>query len=911
MTTRLYLGNAAGAVTPTTIRGAWDAKTLTGVSDLSPVPVGTAATAAAAETTTTTNWDVLLRRWVSDPFIVDGTLSGTMNWSFGALESSSTMSARTHLHVFILRGTDTLVGTLVTDYASSTTWPTTAAARSESGRAITSTDFLTGDRIVVELGYRAVNTSSTSFTGTINYGNTGTTDLAGTNANVTTRPGWVEFSGLDGLMYPEISSIKDSFSTGSLDMTLWGGSYGTPSLPTVVNGRARIPCVSDGAGGAVYCAIATTATNYHFADDGIYCQLPTVPSAGGGVGETYVQFAIESPTAGTGLRCIYYAASGLLSFESTVSYSDASPTQITYDPVNHLYVKMSHAAGVVTFATSPDNVTYTTQRTIATAPSWCNYSALYLIVEASRTDGTNDYAEADQVGTLDQTVTGTGIPSGEALGVASASIAVSDQTVTGTGISSAETFGVGDAVPGQVTVAGTGIATGETFGFASAAAASSGTGIPSSEALGVGTLTTLTALVGTGVPTGERLGTGALSQTLQSTGIGSSERFGQGTTSLSLTGTGVQTVESFGVASFTHVLAGTGITSQEQLGSGTSVIGASGTGVATSERFGVGATTTGSVTLAGTGIPRKENFGQGGDAQVGASLVEGTGISSQTRLGSGAVSVGPVTLSGTGVTSAAALVGVGTVSPGPVTASATGITTSQAFGVGSLTQSLTGTGIGSSERFGVAALLADQTVTGTGIVSQVAIGTAAVGVQLNGTGIPSTARLGIASVSLNLFAVGIASSERFGRHIASAGPVTLFSTGIPSAVAFGVGEGMVGATVLLGTGIPKQDRFGWGVFTTGPVTLTGTSIPAQEKFGWGFFTVIGPPQTLYAVAIGPLEMFGLGNAHLTPDVEAYLGVLVVGASMQSTMIHTAVESAATSDSVETEETSVSLATPRA
>jgi hypothetical protein len=95
----------------------------------------------------------------------------------------------------IVDSTGVLRGLSVGSWIGSIEFPTTATGRQTSGsnsRAVTGCQ--AGDRLVLELGYVAENTSSTSFTGYINYGGTGATALADGSTAVTTNPGWMDFN---------------------------------------------------------------------------------------------------------------------------------------------------------------------------------------------------------------------------------------------------------------------------------------------------------------------------------------------------------------------------------------------------------------------------------------------------------------------------------------------------------------------------------------------------------------------------------------------------------------------------------------------------------------------------------------------------------------------------------------------
>jgi hypothetical protein len=197
--TRLYLQNQAADYTPPTIRGAWDDLSSSAASRLGRVPSGASASDAIAEVSIDTAYDVLLRRFVSDPLASDVAFSTSdvVSWCIGILESSGSLNAISHLHVFVTQGdSDNVRGTLLSDYAGGVEWPTAARGRLYANvPVVNDVGALTGDRLVVEVGYRANNSSTISYTGTLYRGGTGSPDLTDASPNVTTEPGWIEFPG--------------------------------------------------------------------------------------------------------------------------------------------------------------------------------------------------------------------------------------------------------------------------------------------------------------------------------------------------------------------------------------------------------------------------------------------------------------------------------------------------------------------------------------------------------------------------------------------------------------------------------------------------------------------------------------------------------------------------------------------
>lgn len=198
--TKLYPSAVGVAYTPATIRGAWEKTTghivcgMNTAKDLS--GLGGPLSIAIAETVTTTDYDVLLLRSVSAPLAANCNFSGTLNVMMAAQESSTDSDFAYYLHVFVTQGdTDNLRGTLLANYADPNTneWGTTALGKAlTAAQSLSAVSALTGDRIVVEIGYRSRNTTASTRTGTLWYGGNGS-DLASGGA-ATSGIGYLDFS---------------------------------------------------------------------------------------------------------------------------------------------------------------------------------------------------------------------------------------------------------------------------------------------------------------------------------------------------------------------------------------------------------------------------------------------------------------------------------------------------------------------------------------------------------------------------------------------------------------------------------------------------------------------------------------------------------------------------------------------
>ena len=224
-TTNLYITNVANTFTPS-ILGSWTITTSAITRMLGNAPLEVAATCGQAEAVSTVQ-EVLLGRWISEPLsaAVTFTASDTMSWIIGVLESSGNANDLFHIHAFVTVGSaDTLRGTILTNNIGATEWPTTNAAGATEGvKTLSAVSASIGDRIIIEIGYEANNTSSTSFTGTMNYGNTGA-DLTAGSTSVTTLAGNITFQTSDYILFNS-PNVNDSVTVSeSVTMTMSAGS---------------------------------------------------------------------------------------------------------------------------------------------------------------------------------------------------------------------------------------------------------------------------------------------------------------------------------------------------------------------------------------------------------------------------------------------------------------------------------------------------------------------------------------------------------------------------------------------------------------------------------------------------------------------------------------------------------------
>lgn len=190
---------------------------------------------------------------------------------------------------------------------------------------------------------------------------------------------------------PILEALQDNFDDNTWDVFRWPNSFGTYSE---TGGRARVACDT---GYSAY----SSGTDWCLKDS--YGAVQMFPPAGGGsTSEAWSQMLIKSNVAGVDVGIEAEMATGDIRFFDRVGYFDAGQTILTYDAVEHAWVRIREAAGTTYWETAPDGVTWTVRRTKA-SNSWVGDCDLEFQLIAHRSDGTNDYAEYDNVNIAPQT----------------------------------------------------------------------------------------------------------------------------------------------------------------------------------------------------------------------------------------------------------------------------------------------------------------------------------------------------------------------------------------------------------------------------------------------------------------------------------------------------------------------------
>jgi hypothetical protein len=192
---RYYLQNANAPYTPATWKGGWNVLVNPISKKLDITKSGVSAERNGSESSNS-SVDVGWGRWVSNGLAEahNYTTSDTIEWVIGVVETNSAANYYVDVTVWITAGdSDTVRGYLCQSKIESTELPTTAQGQREGPFSVeNNVSAQAGDRIVVEIGFRSLNTTVTVYTGTITYGGTGSTDLTEGSTNLTTEPGWIE-----------------------------------------------------------------------------------------------------------------------------------------------------------------------------------------------------------------------------------------------------------------------------------------------------------------------------------------------------------------------------------------------------------------------------------------------------------------------------------------------------------------------------------------------------------------------------------------------------------------------------------------------------------------------------------------------------------------------------------------------
>lgn len=193
MSTRFYIHRTGPSVSLTP-NGAWDdtAGLIRGRLRKQKDTL-TQTSVSRTETSTDATFDALLTQYTSDPLDTAQSISGTFDLCAAFFESNADANMVPHIHVWVSQGdTSTPRGVLLTDFVDTQEFATTDTGLQIPQQTLSSVSAQVGDRIVVEIGYQAQNTTATGRTGRVRHGGNDATDMSAGDTT-TSHPGWCEF----------------------------------------------------------------------------------------------------------------------------------------------------------------------------------------------------------------------------------------------------------------------------------------------------------------------------------------------------------------------------------------------------------------------------------------------------------------------------------------------------------------------------------------------------------------------------------------------------------------------------------------------------------------------------------------------------------------------------------------------
>ena len=198
--TRFYLPSAGAAAVSPAYQAAWENSSQAGARLRCVVgkTVSAMASITTNEVSATNNYDMLSRQYVSDQ-IAAQTISGTVFGQIRTSEANIAANADPAIIIYVVNSTGTEVrGTLLSYFPAAQTNEyalTTLTNRMfPASKALSSVTAQDGDRIVIEIGTRMINTIVTSYNILLSFGDNSATDLAVDNTTTTANCPYIEFS---------------------------------------------------------------------------------------------------------------------------------------------------------------------------------------------------------------------------------------------------------------------------------------------------------------------------------------------------------------------------------------------------------------------------------------------------------------------------------------------------------------------------------------------------------------------------------------------------------------------------------------------------------------------------------------------------------------------------------------------
>ena len=198
MATRFYLpSTGTPAITPAFHAG-WEQTTAADRIEMDTVKQSTSfATKADSETSSSNTYDVLLRQYISKKRYqaYTFTTSHSFKLQVRCLESNANANFLMRCRIAVIQNDGTLRGDLETGSIDGTEFDAEALENRKDGWTFSSgASMLDGDRMLIEIGFRATNTKTTSYTGTMDFGDNSGTDLPEDDTDQNQYNPWFEIS---------------------------------------------------------------------------------------------------------------------------------------------------------------------------------------------------------------------------------------------------------------------------------------------------------------------------------------------------------------------------------------------------------------------------------------------------------------------------------------------------------------------------------------------------------------------------------------------------------------------------------------------------------------------------------------------------------------------------------------------
>jgi hypothetical protein len=286
----------------------------------------------------------------------------------------------------------------------------------------------------------------------------GSAEIHGTGA-LTTGPAALVPVGIASAGAFGASTVTTGAVTVAPAATGTGFAAGVPELtvqsagPYLHGGHLVIPMLAGLSG-------TESEQLYALAGSRVETHIAQLPNAGNGTTTMMLRFAAQ---AGVDELSVAWRGDGVIAF-TAITAGVTDETTVAYNATWTRW-RIFASGGTVSFAVSPDGITWTTHRTVA-MPGWANAGRISLLAGYTGTETDPGQARFEVINPplLAQNLAPAAVGTAEAHGAAT--VAVGGITAAPAGIATAEAFGSPTLATGVVLAAPAAISTSEAFGAA-------------------------------------------------------------------------------------------------------------------------------------------------------------------------------------------------------------------------------------------------------------------------------------------------------------------------------------------------------------------------------------------------------------------------------------------------------------